>query len=290
MERELWSELVRLINSLGRSSGRPVRCQYTDLSIVRVYLWAVLHDRPVVWATDRRHWPPQAHGMRLPSQSTMSRRLRRPGVRQWIDRLIESLRQRRPGGPIKCIDAKPLPIGGYSRDREARWGHATRGWAKGYKLFAVWAEGACAPLAWRVGPMSQAETTVACELIDQLEGRGVLLADALYDVNRLFELAGQRGHQLLTPRKFPDKPIGVRARSPHRLRGIDLMTRPSVLRLHARRLFIEQRFGHLTCHGGGLAPLPAWVRRRHRVELWVAAKLLIHAARHTIRQRRQFAA
>jgi hypothetical protein len=52
------------------------------------------------------------------------------------------------------------------------------------------------------------------------------------------------------------------------------------------RIGIEQSFGNLTSFGGGLGPLPAWVRRPHRVVVWVAAKLLINLDRQIqLRQR-----
>jgi hypothetical protein len=59
--------------------------------ILRVYLWAVLHDRPVYGACDRRHWvgikPPRA----LPDPSTLSRRLARPETQRMLQTLLERL-------------------------------------------------------------------------------------------------------------------------------------------------------------------------------------------------------
>ena len=57
---------------------------------------------------------------------------------------------------VKTIDAKPLPIGGYSRDRDAAWGRSVRGQAQGYKFYAVWAAGV-RPIAWRVAAMPISE-------------------------------------------------------------------------------------------------------------------------------------
>jgi hypothetical protein len=48
---------------------------------------------------------------------------------------------------------------------------------------------------------------------------------------------------------------------------------------HAERTEIERRFGNWTSFGSDLAPQPSWVRRQHRVRLWVQAKLLINADR-----------
>jgi hypothetical protein len=42
---------------------------------------------------------------------------------------------------------------------------------------------------------------------------------------------------------------------------------------------IERSFGNAVCFAGGLGPLPAWVRRMHRVFLWVMAKLVINGVR-----------
>jgi hypothetical protein len=49
--------------------------------------------------------------------------------------------------------------------------------------------------------------------------------------------------------------------------------------LFALRGGVGRAFGNATSFGGGLGPLPAWARRRQRVEQWVWAKLLIDAVR-----------
>ncbi len=48
----------------------------------------------------------------------------------------------------------------------------------------------------------------------------------------------------------------------------------------ACRMGIEQRLAQAGNLGGGLGPLPNWVRRPHRVALWVAAKPLIVTRRN----------
>jgi hypothetical protein len=284
MERQLWDRIEGLVRSLARTHRSPPKVQLSDGVIVRTYFWAVLHDRPVWWACDPRHWPAQKRRFTLPSQSTMSRRLRQAGVQRLLEKLTDHVRDQDAPTSLKAIDAKPLPVGSFSHDREAKWGRVAKGFAKGYKLFCLWDEGQKLPAAWHVDAMPQAETTVAQQLLQQLRGRGVLLGDALYDVNALFIAAEAHHHQLLSPRKFPHKPLGQRARSAARVRGHRLMRRRNVRRLYARRIFIEQRFAQLTNSGGSLSPLPAWVRRRHRVRLWVHAKLLIAAVRRQIRQ------
>jgi hypothetical protein len=40
---------------------------------------------------------------------------------------------------LAVLDGKPLPIGGCTKDPDARYGRAAGTMAKGYKLHAVWA-------------------------------------------------------------------------------------------------------------------------------------------------------
>ena len=58
--------------------------------IVVVYLWAVIHDRPTSWACERRNWN-GIEVVRLPSQPTMSRRLRTRPVQQLLDQVEAQL-------------------------------------------------------------------------------------------------------------------------------------------------------------------------------------------------------
>ncbi len=53
---------------------------------------------------------------------------------------------------------------------------------------------------------------------------------------------------------------------------------------YKRRDAIERFFGQLSAFGGGLAPLPAWVRRLERVERWITAKVIIYHARWLAKQ------
>jgi hypothetical protein len=114
------------------------------------------------------------------------------------------------------------------------------------------------PDAWEVCPMNRNEKPVAEELIPRLTGQGWLLGDAQYDSNRLCDLAFEHGHRLLAPRR---KKRGLRTSLP---------PSPSSLRRAAS--------------GGGLSPLPSWVRRLHRVQLWIQANSSLNAQR--IHQRR----
>ena len=283
MERELFVGLYRLLRQITRQRPRRKRLQFGDALIVAVYLWAALHDRPVSWATRRQNWPRDLLDFELPAQSTMSRRLRSAGVRETMAALHEPLRG--GGDPqrtlVKIIDAKPLPVGAYSIAKDARWGRGVRGQVRGYKLHALYGQGAL-PIAFDVAPMNASEQRVARRLLPHLRGGGYVLADSVYDINDLHARAAQSNHQLLAPRKRAGAGLGHCGHHAGRLRAIMMLEGPEPRfgrELYALRSTIERRFGRLTNFGGGLAPLPNWVRTLPRVRQWVHAKLLIDAAR-----------
>lgn len=64
--------------------------------------------------------------------------------------------------------------------------------------------------------------------------------------------------------------------------------RPALMRWALRwRNQVERVFSALTCAGGGLAGLPAWVRGLERVRRWVGTKIVLYNARLTARERLQ---
>ena len=281
MERELFVALYRLLRQLTRQRPRRKRTRVGDAIIAAVFFWAVLHDRPVVWATRRGNWPRELLDFQLPAQSTMSRRLRTSAVAELMAALHELLRGDAQATLVKTMDAKPLPVGAYSVAKDARWGQGVRGKVRGYKLHALYGQGTL-PIAWEVVPMNASEQRVGKRLLSHLCTGGYVLADSVYDVNPLHVQAAACNHQLLTPRKRPDAGLGHRVHHPARLRSIEMLEGPRPLfgwQLYALRSSIERRFGRLTNFGGGLSPLPNWVRTLPRVRLWVGGKLLIDALR-----------
>jgi hypothetical protein len=278
MERERWIGLYQLACELSRSWGFGHR--YSVACIVGVYLWAALHDRPVRWSCQAANWPDDLGFCRLPTQPTMSRRLRTKAVQDLLKLMEDALKTATSTPepePVQVIDAKPLAIGSYSKDPDARWGRAAGGMAKGYKLYAVWGS-AAVPEAWGIRSMNVSEKQMAPELIRRAPGRGWLLGDAQYDSNELFDLAFEQGFQLLAPRRKKGR-FGHHYLSPHRRFSVQLLEGDGWQPFHRDRTSIERKFGNCTSFGGGLAPLPSWVRRLHRVTLWVRAKLLINAQR-----------
>lgn len=278
MERELWPKLYHLVLEVGQTL-RIKEVTFQPHAILLVFFWAALHDRPVSWACQESNWRTTTLRLhRLPSPATISRRLRRIDTALLMRAVVAAARQRGEPGLIAIIDAKPLPVGGASGDPEAGYGYAAGVKARGYKLYAIWA-GSPVPEVYRVYPMNISETRVGQEMSQELVNGGYILGDGEYDANDLFDAMGAAGYQLLAPREDPNAGIGHHYQSPYRLRCIDLMRcsfGQEVFRLRRR---IECRYGSLTCFGGGLAPLPAWVRHENRVWLWTSAKLVINAIR-----------
>jgi hypothetical protein len=137
------------------------------------------------------------------------------------------------------------------------------------------------PPAWGLAPMNTSEKHMASLLIPSLPGGGYLLADRQYDANHLYDLAAEEGFQLVAKKTSSRGKggLGHRRHSPHRLRSIELLQTPFGRALYKSRNAIECRFGTLVSTGGGLSPLPAWVRRFTRVRSWVQAKIILAGIR-----------
>lgn len=184
------------------------------------------------------------------------------------------------------IDGKPLTISGCSKDRQAGYGRAAGGKAKGYKVQAiVGGDGWIA--AWRVAPMNKDERVMAARLLRATPLQGYVLADANYDSNGLHDLCDQRGDlQRVCPRRYgPGRGHGHRRQTPGRLRSKELLENPHAQfgrSLFQRRVEVEQYYARLTNWGGGLTHLPPWARTHRRVHRWIQAKLILTTLRHRI--------
>lgn len=278
MERELLVSLLRVAESLEDARGRPVRGSYTNLEVLAVLLWAALNDRPVSWATDRRNWPVCLRRRKLPSNSTLSRRARCGTIARLLDAMIDRLHISGLGNKTLMMDGRSLTIANHSGDPDSTFGRGVGGIRRGYKLHLICdLLGNCR--AKRIEPLNVSEQAAAREMLRELQPgeADVLLADANYDSNELYQLAGDLGMQMLTPRRYGQaKGLGHRRNSEHRVRAIKLVKDDPKL-LEPRRL-IEGVFGTQGNTVGGLGPLPNFVRRSPRVTLWVTLKLVIDAA------------
>jgi hypothetical protein len=283
MELEFWTELSAAISAVQGKIKRRRRDKHSTALIVRVHLWAALHDRPICWACDSRSWTPKTRPEDLPDQSTMSRRLRRND----FEPFLQAMYQRLNGAPrdrlVRIIDGKPLELSNHSGDPDARWGRGVSRMSLGYKLHMIYS-GNPLPDAFAITPLDVCEKQMAARMIKRVKGQGYLLGDSHYDANWLYDLCEQYGHLLIAERAKPGTGIGHRPQADQRLRAIELLEPPLGINafgptLYRQRTGIERGFSNLCCFGGGLAMLPFWVRRIWRVRAWVWAKLLINAAR-----------
>jgi hypothetical protein len=275
MEAELWKQVYKLVTKIAK--GKTIkRAIYSDSDIVLTYMWAVINDRPVYWACKKSSWPIYYRRRPLPNPSTMTRRLRTLQIQRLLRKTEDHLVNLFPRSVCRWIDAKPLPIGGCSKDKQSAFGRAAAGIAKGYKFYAI-ADKNQGFVQWTVRPMNQGETTIARELITKLEDNGYLIGDGAYDKNHLYDLAGAKYLQLVTPQRIRNaKGLGHFRHSQYRLRAMDLIKRPFGQSLISGRTLIERMFGNLTCFPSGLKPLPHWVRTLFRVEMWVRAKVILY--------------
>jgi len=293
MEHQLFKAIVAVLDQLGKPRFDP-REDFTDHDIVRAYYWAVIHDRPTTWALRPKHWPPHLRrSLRLPSDSTLSRRLRSPSVTALLTRLEERVLRPKELGLYWMIDGKPLVIGGCSKDRQAGYGRAAAGKAKGYKLHAlINFQGEVA--GWRLAPMNTDERVMAVRLVKAApeQVQGYVVTDSNYDSNPLHAVceARERGRlQLVNRRRYGSgHGHGHRKQTAGRMRSKELLENPYPAfgeQLVADRAQVERYFGGLVNWGGGLTGLPAWVRTHRRVHRWVQAKLVLAALKRRLPER-----
>ena len=283
MERQLWKKIVKLIKGIGKLRGN-VMCTFSDAVIVKTWLWAVLHDRPVSWACQACNWPVSERHWQLPSESTMSRRLASQGVR-WLLKQLENLvlQSDFQANLVWSVDGKPLPISGHSQDRQAGYGRAVGGKSKGYKIHAIVGQNGSVA-HWRLAPMNKDERVMAGRMLQATKIQGYLLADSNYDSNKLHQQCDDHGNlQMVSPRRYgPGRGFGNRKQTAGRLRSVEILehhTPDFGNDLFLLRKSIERYFGNLTNWGAGLTHLPPWVRTYRRVHRWVQTKIIINAVK-----------
>jgi hypothetical protein len=284
MEHQLWKDIVATLVPLCERSFCPQH-RFSVLDILKVWFWAVVHDRPVSWAVQARHWPPHLRRP-LPSNTTLSRRLRSASVLKVLKRCELALLRLPRGATASLvwkIDGKALVIGSASKDPHAGFGRAVGGLAKGYKLHLILGTDGSIP-DWRLAPMNQDERVMAERMLAQTTLQGYLLADGNYETTTLHRLCDSQGSlQLVSPRrkKYRGKKPSRRHRPQGRLRSIELLEGPGTFGralLHERDQ-IERYYGRLSGCAAGLTHLPPWVRTHPRVHRWVQAKLLLLSLR-----------
>jgi len=289
MDAKVWSIITKMIVSVNRSIERTGRrTHYSDVLIMRMYLWAVWHDRPMFWACDRRNYDTLFRPRVLPSVSQFSRRLKTKRINIMIQAVHERLSQPPMFPLLSFFDGKALAVSKHSRDKDAKKGYADGSFRKGYKLHA-WATQDGRIPRFRVLPMNCGEPNTARELTDLIPRGSLVLADANYDSGKLYKAVDDRDSQLITPLKGMAESVDQLRRMPEaRKRAMELWRcfGKQCKELLKLRYEIERIFSAISCFGGGLCPLPTWVRRLPRVQRWVGAKLIFYHARLIIRKQK----
>lgn len=280
MEERRWKTIRVIIWRIAKR--KSVLEVYSDGDIAEVFYWAVVHDRPLCWATLRGNWSVHLRRQRkFPSVATLSRRLRTAPMIKLLRQIEVEAMELEVDAPrplVHYIDGKPLTVSRVSKDRHAGFGWAAGGMAKGYKIHALLGENRKIS-AWRLTPMNTSEKVMARRMIRSVQPQGYLVGDGNYDDRHLHEICATLGElQLVAPRKKPGSGLGHRKRSLGRLRSIELLEASQTgfgKQLLKNRNNLERRFGWIVTFGGGMACLPPWVRTYPRVRRWVGAKLAL---------------
>ncbi len=283
MSSHVWRLVYRSLRRVDRRTPKEGRaCQYSDTLIVAMYLWTVFHDRPLCWAVDRSNYSSVFRPRRLPSRSQFCRRIRSARCQALLDALNRELAEVEDVPNIFLMDSRPLRVGSYSGDPDVRSGYTKDGFAKGYKLHAL-ATKQGKIVAWRLTPLNRNDKPVAWELIDEARPQGLVLADGAYDSGALYDHVLKHRALLLTPLPA-NAGGGHRPQSAARMLAAQMWANGAE-EFYRERLGIERIFSQQSSFGGGLAPLPSWVRRWSRVWRWVAAKLILYHARLALRRK-----
>ena len=282
MDSQVWRTIYQTVLAVNRQLPRWGRMpQYSDSLIVAMYLWSVLHDRPLCWAAQRSHYNTLFRPRRLPSNSQFCRRLKNDRVFQILNEVHNRLAGHGLPAELSFVDGRVLRVGSHSKDPDARKGRVAGGFARGYRLHAWGTLDQRIPL-WSVMPLNWDERVVAMELARLAPPSVMTLADANYDSGPLYDRLAERGIQLLTPMRQKNPGGGHRKPSLPRLAAAHAW-KGAAGYIYRERAEIERQFGHQAWSGGGLGPLPGWVRRLPRVRMWVGGKLIIQHARLRVR-------
>ena len=294
MDRELWTSILlavqRAAARVGWNGGRrkPV---YVNWLIVAMYVWSVAHDRPLSWACRRQSYNGLFRPRRLPSVSQFTRRIKSDDCQRILQIVHDRFAQRQVSTAAIYIDGKALPVSPVSKDRDAKRGRISGAFARGYKLHAA-VNAARRIVIWSVMGLNEDEKTVARHALlpnlPPLSRDGLVLADSHYDSGPLHQqVCEPRDLWLVHPLRGQDRAVGtnrwwkLRQMPATRRALVSLWADhlPLMRFVYKARQQIEGVFAVLTCTGGGLSNLPAWVRGLARVRRWVGVKIVLYNAR-----------
>jgi hypothetical protein len=289
MDQDVWARILRATRLAARRVMPSVRTpKFPDLLIVRMYCWSVWHDRSLMWAASREHYGRLFRPRKLPSVSQFARRVKTLSVQTILQRVHEDLAEVHRMSAVLYLDGKPLAVSPVSKDPDAGPGHIAGGFGKGYKLHARVSED-LRIICWSVMPLNVAEQSVAMELLARHPTpNSLLMADSNYDSAPFYKATQWTNATLFTQLKGQKRvknnqhhPVTLRQMGAARREAVRIWKQhPDLCRFVLRqRDAIERTFSALTCYGGGLAPLPSWVRTLQRVRRWVGTKIILYHAR-----------
>jgi len=290
MDREIWTKVMdavdRAIAKLKPPGRKPT---YPHRLIAGMYFWSVWRDRCLSWACDHAHYGDLFRPRKLPSISRFSRRVKATVHQQILQLVHADLAASGLASPVLYLDGKPLTVSAVSKDPDARGGHISGGYAKGYKLHAIVTEDRRIAV-WSVTALPVAEQSVALALCPHLPAtppEALVLADSNYDSAPLHKALGAGDRCLLAPLKAQQRvkngqhhPVTLRQMGPHRREAVAVDKACPGLKamLLRQRNKIEGVFSELSLVGL-LSALPGFVRRLDRVRRWTGAKIILYHAR-----------
>lgn len=273
----------KAVRSIPRQSRKP---KFSDELIVKMFFWSVAHDRPRYWACQRESYNRIMRPRKLPSVSQFCKRLNTEHICHIIYRVHELLSGLDEEIELAFIDGKALPVSESSKDPDVRSGYGNGKFSRGYKLHAL-GDSFSRIRSFCVRSMNEGEPTVAREaLVKYISAGATVLADGNYDGKKLYTAVAEQHAFLFTHQKKNKRTEAAFANTtPERRAAMEFWRdHPKKAKIiYGLRGAIERIFSALSCYGGGLSPLPAWVRRRSRVTAWVTAKVALYNARVLIR-------
>lgn len=289
----LWDTVYRVVTEVDARWENPVvrrghPDEYSMGDIALCWLWSCFQNLPLSVAARGLADPnyrraQRCLGLRLPKvtphETTIARRTRRLDfwlfltiVGQFLIKLLK------PDRSTALIDSMPMPMPYTSRDRSATWGHHGM---RGYRFHSMTSVDRVI-LTWAVHGANVHELTVAPILVREASNWGwrprYVGGDDGYDSEPLHECVRDwLGATMVAP--FNDRG-GSRAMlaTPLRRRLSDRWKNRAVQGVMRLRPEIERMHSILKSSLIGLYALPPWVRGQHRVERWIASKVILYHA------------
>lgn len=290
MDRDVWTNVMNAVDrSIAKLKPAGRKPTYSYRLVAGMYFWSVWHNQSLSWACDRSHYGDLFRPRALPSISRFSRRVKEPIFQRLLQLVHGHLAASGFSSPVLYVDGKPLVVSPVSKDPDAKRGHVTGGFAKGYKLHAYVTESRRI-VVWSLMPLNWAEQSMAAVMSEHLPPAppgALAMGDSNFDSAPLHKALGGRGWPLLTPLKAQQRvkdgqhhPVTLRQMGPERREAIAVdKACPDLKRMVLKqRNNVEGTFSVLAAAGLSYA-LPTFVRRIERVRRWVGAKIILYHAR-----------